>query len=577
MNGYILNREGIRKETEKKLYRTGELELMTTHQLREICRREKIIQGMLNPLDKEELVSVIMRYRGTREQLLIRKESDAGTRVLEQLFAERRIVPVQDRMMHIPSKLIVYEGLSMSADDRVRIPYRSELENTNALLVSGGKEICGIFHLQGYAGDKEHLYVVKEEGMPCREADLKEYDLYCFRQQDSDRIFALYYGTNGDMPERLSACRIPLMDVEVRSPVELRMPLVIDFGSSSTAAGICLDSQYFEETRGVPFAENMKKDTIQHVTFAGGSRLMPSVAGVSVVRDGKPRLVFGQEAVDLAGASYVDEGFSVFYDMKRWISDPDREEEITDREGRRTFLARKEIIRAFFHHVIRAAENQFKCRVRQIHVTCPVRQKFLFQKLFYSILPEYMPQDGEMLDEGAAVLYNTISGMLESGKLEEDTEYQALVIDCGGGTTDLCACRFRYHDDRVAYHIRIGTAYENGDTDFGGDNLTCRIMQYIKIRMVEKLGFRLPVSAEDILQGLDVDTFRFVDANGTSELYKSFEDAYEMAGQYLPTKFKEYETRSRDAYFRVKNNFYHLFYIAEQVKKYFYERAGVLR
>ena len=113
MGGYILNREGISKEREKKLYRTGELELMTTHQLREICRREKIIQGILNPLDKEELVSVIMRYRGTREQLLIRKESDAGTRVLEQLFAERRIVPVQDGTMHIPSKLVVYEGLAM--------------------------------------------------------------------------------------------------------------------------------------------------------------------------------------------------------------------------------------------------------------------------------------------------------------------------------------------------------------------------------------------------------------------------------------------------------------------------------
>ena len=40
-----------------------------------------------------------------------------------------------------------------------------------------------------------------------------------------------------------------------------------------------------------------------------------------------------------------------------------------------------------------------------------------------------------MLDEGVAVLYNTISGMLESGKLEENTEYQALIIDCGGGTT----------------------------------------------------------------------------------------------------------------------------------------------
>ena len=38
MGGYILNREGLREKEPKKLYRQGELELMTTHQLREICR-----------------------------------------------------------------------------------------------------------------------------------------------------------------------------------------------------------------------------------------------------------------------------------------------------------------------------------------------------------------------------------------------------------------------------------------------------------------------------------------------------------------------------------------------------------
>ena len=68
------------------MYRLGELELMTTHQLREICRREKIIQGIINPLDKEELLRVIMRYRGTREQFLIQKKSDTGIDMLELLF-----------------------------------------------------------------------------------------------------------------------------------------------------------------------------------------------------------------------------------------------------------------------------------------------------------------------------------------------------------------------------------------------------------------------------------------------------------------------------------------------------------
>lgn len=73
MTGYGLHKEGVRQEKEKTLYRKEELELMTTHQLREICRRERLIQGLINPLDKEERIYVIMGYRGLGEKQLMRK------------------------------------------------------------------------------------------------------------------------------------------------------------------------------------------------------------------------------------------------------------------------------------------------------------------------------------------------------------------------------------------------------------------------------------------------------------------------------------------------------------------------
>ena len=577
MDGYILNKDGIRKEEKRSLYRQRELELMTTHQLREICRREKIIQGIINPMDKEELIRIIMRYRGTREQLLIMEEDKNGTARLEYLLAKGKIAAVQDETLHIPSRLIVYEGLSMDENDRIHIPYRSGMENTNAILVSGGREICGFFYLHKKKEDGERLYVMRSGKIPCREADLKDYDLYCFNQQDSDRIFSLYYEKSETEPEGIMAYRIPLMDVEVRMPINLRMPLVVDFGSTNTTAGVYLDSVYFEDAKGALFTENMEKNAIQYTAFEDGRKLMPSVAGVISVEKGMPQFVFGRNAEELADACYVDEGFSIFYDMKRWISDYGKEEEVTDREGRRTFLARKEIIRAFFLHIIERTENQFKCRIRQMHISCPVKQKFLFRRLFAEILPEYIVQTEEMLDEGAAVLYNTIANMLENQKLQTDRTYQALIIDCGGGTTDLCACRFKVRDDRVAYHIRIDTAYENGDTDFGGNNLTYRIMQYLKILLAEKMHLPMKKTAEDILRELDMDIFRYVDGHGTEELYRSLEEAYGMAEKYIPTRFREYETRSRDIYFKVKNNFYLFFFLAERVKRHFYEQAGVLR
>ena len=78
MSGYILNRDGMKKEENRKFYRRKNLELMTTYQLREICRKERLIQGLIDPMDKEELIHVIMRYRGTREELLIYSESKEG-------------------------------------------------------------------------------------------------------------------------------------------------------------------------------------------------------------------------------------------------------------------------------------------------------------------------------------------------------------------------------------------------------------------------------------------------------------------------------------------------------------------
>ncbi len=577
MAGYILNRNGIKEEEHKRLYRQRDLELMTTYQLREICRKEKIIHGMINPLDKEELIHVIMRYRGTRQQRLILHENETGMEALEGLLVQGKINTVQDGRLHIPSKMIVYEGLAMDESDKICIPYRRELEDTNALLVSEGKKICGIFYLQRKAGNKECLYVMKGRHLSCREADLKNYDLYCFDQQNSDRLFSIYNGTGDEGPEGLFACCIPLMDVEVREPIPLRMPLAIDFGSTNTTAGVYLDTFYFEKAKGVPFADDFEKNPIQYTVFEDGKKLIPSVVGVMSVEYGKPQFVFGQDAVDLFRASCADEGFTIFYDMKRWIGDYEREEEITDREGRRTFLTRREIIREYFKHIITVTENRFKCRVEQVHISCPVRQKFLFRKLFREILPEYIMHEEEMIDEGAAVLYNTISDMLESQNIHEGEAYQALIVDCGGGTTDLCAGHFSVRDNRIAYHIRMDTAYENGDTDFGGNNLTYRIMQYLKVLLAEKLGFPTTVGTADILNAFDMDIYRYVDLNGTENLYRTLEDAYHAAEQWIPTRFKEYEARSRDEYFKVKNNFYHLFFLAEQIKKHFYERAGILR
>ena len=61
------------------------------------------------------------------------------------------------------------------------------------------------------------------------------------------------------------------------------------------------------------------------------SGMIPSLVGVEGIEGGKPVYCFGYEAKQLAGKTYPDEDCPVFYDIKRWISAPERTQEVVAR------------------------------------------------------------------------------------------------------------------------------------------------------------------------------------------------------------------------------------------------------
>ena len=581
--GYVLKKSQTDKKTGGH-YHKADLMLMTSFQLREICQREKIIQGVINPMDKEELIRVILRYRGADEHFLIQKEKEDGVRAIEETLQKTELQEGRDLNLRCSSKIVAYQGLSIDFFDELTIPYDQRLAGTNAIVVGGDMTVCGILNIVPMGTETGCLYIVKAAELPCRESEVKNYSLYCMARRESDLIYQIYNGEAKSLPRHMEVYRIPLLDFEVRSPIPLSMPMAMDFGSSNTTAGVYLDSQYFGKAGLQNGERGLKVNDVNYAIFYDtGSHwqktmLLPSVVGVSSLNSGEPEFLFGYDAIRLAGSSYIDEGFCVFYDIKRWISDYGKLEEVTDRDGRRKFIPRKEILKAYFNYVIQAVQNRFKCKVEKLHISCPVKQKSQFQRLFEEILPGIAMDKKDMIDEGVSVLYNTISEIIRSGAARDGEEYQALIIDCGGGTTDLCSCRFRLWDKRVSYRIEIDTSYENGDTDFGGNNLTFRIMQLLKIAIVNRL-FKTDIMTEQqILEKYDIDVFRYVDqCGGTGELYKELEQEYAKAEKLLPTRFREFENRSRADYYMVKNNFYFLFRLAETVKKEFYNHVGTLR
>lgn len=577
---YTLNRDKLQPRPMRR-YARGELELMTTYQLREICRQERLINGIHAPLDKDELIRQIMRFRGREDRLFITQPVEDGWTRLEDLLSSARLDLVSGPAQGC-AKITAYSGLSIEYFDHFTIGHLPQLADTNALLVSGG-ELCAIFNLRAYQNEPDRLFITKSADMDCKEAAVRNYTLYCMERPQSDLIYQFYMGQTAIVPEHLRFYALPVLNFEVRSLLNSRMPLAIDFGSSNTTAGVYLDNAYFEELSGEPIAQLLKRDQINYVTHLDTEHgdaetlILPSVAAVISIDSGIVNYAFGHEANRLFHLSYIDEGFCVFFDLKRWVGDAERAEELVDRDGHRSFAPRKEIIQAYLEYVIGCARQRFKCNFTVLHISAPVKQKPMFVKLFQEILPEYQLENENMLDEGVAVLYNTISELIERKHYEDGKLYRALIIDCGGGTTDLSSCQFRITDRRVAYQIDIVTAYENGNTDFGGNNLTFRVMQLLKLTLARQLGDISLPDPEDVLRSFNVDVFRDVDRTGVDAVYADLDAAYAQAEVILPTRFREYEHSSRSDYYAIKNNFYFLFETAERIKKAFYSRSNVLR
>lgn len=555
---------------------------MTTYQLREICRQERLINGIHAPLDKDVLIRQIIRFRGREDRLFITKPVEGGWERLESLLSSARLNLNSPGTLRGCAKITAYNGTSIEYFDHFTIGYMPELADTNALLISDG-ELCAIFNLRAYGNSFEELFITKAAGLDCKESKVRNYTLYCMDRTQSDLLYKIYMEEAPIVPEHLRFYVVPVLNFEVRPLLESRMPLAIDFGSSNTTAGIYLDNTYFEGLNGDPITQILKRDQINYVSYLdvehhdAETLILPTVAAVVSIDNGEVRYAFGHEANRLFHLSYIDEGFCVFYDLKRWVGDADRTEELVDRQGRRAYAPRRDIIKAYLEFVISCARQRFKCNFKSIHISAPVKQKPLFARFFQDILPDYQIENENMLDEGVAVLYNTISEMVAEKRYTDGQFYQALIIDCGGGTTDLSSCRFRISDRRVAYKIDITTAYENGNTDFGGNNLTYRVMQMLKLNLARQLGGDGIPDPGELIRDFDVDVFRHVDRDGVDAVYSGLDRAYEQAEQILPTRFRDYEHSSRADYYAVKNNFYFLFETAERVKKTFYTRSNILR
>jgi len=364
--------------------------------------------------------------------------------------------------------------------------------------------------------------------------------------------------------------------------------------------------------------------------------LLPTVVGVE--NCGNPsdvKFQYGYEVIRHDNLTGGNDLSSTFYEVKRWVNSFEDKEEVSDHKGNIAYVARGEIIANYIGYVIKHAEQQFKCRFKHLHISSPVKLKKQFIEMFKKILPtadkrsgndvtlkvsddgalqdkakvsaggvsqgkEKLPEgkvepshaalldktilpgytfeEKDALDEGVAVLYNTIAGQIDRGTFDDGNLYKALIIDCGGGTTDLSSCIFAIEENRLNYQIEVNTTYENGDTNFGGNNLTYRVMQYLKILITNYyLTMNQPINYSHVMEILIGDVYRYLDDHGKDALYEKLEQKYEDCESFLPTKYNQYLNKSNKEYMRVRANYHTLWRLADEIKQRFFEDVGLMQ
>jgi len=529
MSQYTYTLNPGKEQTDKKhAYKRSQLEQMTTFQLREICRKERLVTTSVAPLDREGFIRLIMRFRGQKDYRHIDEFCEGGMERIQGVLDRLPLHTVQDGGIRMPASLVLYNNMAMDElDGGLTQSAGVPLYEGNLLLVDEAFRVHTCLFLKQAGND---YFISKGKDVPIVAPEKHQYSILYFPAEHiSEYLYEQYWGMESLFPGTVSCIRIPLLDMVVKDAEETQLPLVIDFGSCNTTMGICL------------------QDGSRKIAVSGNGHVIPSVVGIAGMHNEMPQYVFGHEATMVSQGNYQDQDVPVFYDIKRWISDPARDESVILTNGVKVLVNRKDMLQAFFQYLLEEARKQFKFQFRYVQLLAPIRQKEKFRELFQEILPEV--EIDCSLDEGMAVLFSSIDKLVAGGNYEPDHWYHALIVDCGGGTTDLTSGQFRIHSGRVSYNIDLRTSFENGDTNFGGNNLTYRILQLLKVKICQT------ISPNDIWEG------------------QNLESAYRKAEQILPTAFRDYAEKGRDEYFYVKNNYYYLFDLAERIKESFFQQG----
>lgn len=562
------------KEDQQKkgnTYTPEELEGMPTFMLHDICVKEKIMTGQagvpVSHLSRTQLTDLILRYRGKRLEEFVREFPLERSKEMLSILLKTGS-PLGKTEIDIPSKIELFQGVGIEEPEGIRISCEGPDLFSYALLTEEEGRLLGVFHIRDGNSGRRLLLDKNRVNPEWRPGNYRNLYFYFLTAKTAAQLIPVYNGTGDEKTvdkKELFYSRVWIPNLSRKELLESAEPLVIDFGTSNTTAGV------YEESGGLKKICFRKKRPCSLCSQCGGCYLCPSAAAVDRIdKNGEIFFLFGQEAMEIHKLGGLLTSQTMFYDMKRFVNDYEEETEVFDSRGNSGVIKKKEILRQYLLWIIKQAEEQEKCYFKKLCFTTPVKQKHLILSMYSTVLPEYEIQEKEAIDEGIAVLYHEIGECLK-GEQDAIEPVRALIFDCGGGTSDMVCCDYSVENTGITYEIPIMERYSNGDTNFGGNNITYRIFQYIKIKLAALLEEK---SADQLLSPEFFDPYNYVDQfGGSRQVYEEMERQYRKLEERIPTAFARELHNSMNQYLKIRNNFYSIWKIAEEVKKAFFQES----
>ena len=408
-------------------------------------------------------------------------------------------------------------------------------------------------------------------------ADKMCIDYKAFEEVNRARI--VVYSKDGKIFSRLVELEYKPFEVSDR-------PLCIDFGTSNTSAG----------SYGIKDVKNDEAEIVRFidVTVTPNNTeavLLPTIVYVDDCSDpDNIKYLFGYEAKKRIEEEHYESKASVYYEIKRWMSAADEVEEIRDNNNKKASPTKGDIIKSYLDYVIEVSEQYFGTKFEEIHFSAPVKLKEQYINIFTKMYKDdkKITSVKDSIDEGIAIVYNKIIELIypEDKSSNPVNNKSIMIMDCGGGTTDLASCQYEFDRTNVGIELRLDTCFENGNSNFGGNNITYRIMQLLKIKIAARIkeglidgegnaASLIDKSENDILGLIEakMENGKYDSDNANRDIYGKLLDNYLKAEEIVPTQFVDNRIYRGDVSLKkIKRNFYYLWRQAERVKIEFFKK-----